>query len=142
MLKYLSYVSEQSHSINQYAIDQLLKKSRKNNETGDITGILIYFEGVFTQFLEGPEQEVNTLYKKITNDKRHHNLRELFSGNSTERFYGDWSMAYKTVDIAEAQEIIGYRPFDKSKFFEPVRGNKEHPGVLLLESFVEGLHFF
>ena len=142
MLKYISYVSEQSHSISEDDIEQLLQKSRTANSTKGITGILIYFEGVFTQFLEGPEQEIDSLYRKIRVDRRHHNLRELFSGSATDRFYGDWSMAYKTLDPSKAEEITGYRPFDKSKFFEPIDNNKEHPGVMLLESFVEGLHFF
>lgn len=142
MLKYISYVSEQSHSISENDIEKLLEKSRSKNLTKGITGILIYFEGVFTQFLEGPEQEIDSLYKQIRTDRRHRNLRELFSGASTDRFYADWSMAYKALDQQKAQEIAGYRTFSKSKFFEPVNGNKEHPGVLLLESFVEGLHFF
>lgn len=142
MLKYISYVSEQSHNISENEIEKLLEKSRERNSTKGITGILIYFEGVFTQFLEGPEQEIDSLYKKIRVDRRHSNLRELFTGDATDRFYADWSMAYKSLDQLKAQEITGYRPFDKSKFFEPVAGNKEHPGVMLLESFVEGLHFF
>ncbi len=142
MLKYISYVSEQSHSISENDIEQLLQKSRTKNSTNGITGILIYFEGVFTQFLEGPEQEIDMLYSKIRVDRRHRNLRELFSGSAVDRFYGDWSMAYKTLDSVKAQEITGYRPFDKSKFFEPLDKTKEHPGVMLLESFVEGLHFF
>ncbi len=142
MLKYISYVSEQSHSISENDIEKLLRKSRRTNSTKGITGILIYFEGVFTQFLEGPEQEIDSLYLKICTDKRHRNLRELFSGSAPDRFYGDWSMAYKTLDPLKAEEITGYRPFDKSKFFEPINNNKEHPGVVLLKSFVDGLHFF
>ncbi len=141
MLKYISYVSEQSHSLNQFQIEELLKKSRAKNSIKGITGILIYFEGIFTQYIEGPEKEIDTLYKKITADKRHKNLRRLFTGNSLDRFYPDWSMAYKSLDEQKALAITGYKPFDKTKFFEPAE-TREHPGVKLLESFVEGLHFF
>lgn len=142
MLKYISYVSEQSHTLSETNIEELLKKSRVRNSIRGITGVLIYFEGVFTQFLEGPEIEVDKLYKKISSDKRHRNLRKLFSGNTEDRYYRDWSMAYKTIDQDKASEITGYRPFDKTKFFEPHLDSKEHPGVMLLESFVNGLHFF
>ena len=142
MLKYISYVSEQSHSLSENDIEKLLERSRLKNSTKGITGILIYFEGVFTQFLEGPEQEIDFLYKQIRIDRRHRNFRELFSGSTTERFYADWSMAYKALDQQKTQAITGYRTFDKSKFFEPVNSSNEHPGVMLLESFVEGLHFF
>lgn len=142
MLKYISYVSEQSHSLSEQDIEQLLHKSRTANTTKGITGILIYFEGVFTQFLEGPELAIDSLYEKIRIDKRHKQLRELFSGTSENRFYGDWSMAYKPINQVKAQELTGYRTFDKSKFFEPVNQNQEHLGVKLLESFVKGLHFF
>lgn len=142
MLKYISYVSEQSHSLSESDIEQLLNKSRSSNTTKGITGILIYFEGVFTQFLEGPEQAIDTLYQKIRVDKRHKQLRELFTGTSQERFYGDWSMAYKPLDYQRAQEITGFRPLDKTKFFEPIYQEQNHPGVILLESFVNGLHFY
>lgn len=142
MFKYISYVSEQSHSLSQTDIEQLLRKSRTANTSKGITGILIYFEGVFTQFLEGPERQIDALYGKIAADKRHKQLRKLFSGSSDDRFYGDWSMAYKPLDQNKAQEITGYRTFDKTKFFEPIHKDQDHLGVMLLESFVEGLHFF
>lgn len=142
MLKHISYVSEQSHSLSENDIEELLKKSRSQNLAKNITGILIYFEGVFTQFVEGPELAIDDLYKKITQDRRHKNLRALFSGTTTDRYYGEWSMAYKSTDEIKALKIPGYFPFDKTKFFEPVNENKEHPGIMLLESFVDGLHFF
>ena len=142
MLKYISYVSEQSYSLSEMDIEQLLHKSRCANTTKGITGILIFFEGVFTQFLEGPEQAIDSLYEKIRLDKRHKEMRELFSGTSPDRFYGDWSMAYKPLDNSKAMEITGYRTFDKTQFFAPIDKEQNHPGVLLLESFVNGLHFF
>lgn len=142
MLKYLSYISEQSHMLSDKDVENLLVQSRASNKTKGITGLLIYFEGVFTQFLEGPQTEIDALYQKIAKDRRHKQLRELFSGTTTARFYGDWSMAYKALDQEKASQITGYRPFDKSKFFEPVQVNQVHPGVMLLESFVDGLHFF
>ena len=142
MLKYISYVSEQTHCLSQICIEELLEISRSNNATNNITGLLIFFEGVFTQFFEGPEKEVDALYEKIQSDSRHKNVRELFSGHSQFRFYSDWSMAYKTMEPEKAQQITGYKIFDKSKFFEPVSNNEDHPGVMLLESFVDGLHFF
>ena len=95
MLKYIAYVSRQSHIITDRALKELLEEARNNNTASAITGMLIYFHGTFIQYIEGEEENVDWLYSKIAKDKRHQNITELDSGFNKERAFSDWSMAFK-----------------------------------------------
>lgn len=140
MYKYISYISEQSHNLSENTIQEILSVSREKNSTKGITGILIYFEGIFTQFLEGPEKEIDNLYSSILVDSRHSNIKELFSGYSDYQYYSDWSMAYKKLDQEAIEGVLGYKNFDRDTFFKNSM-HDNHPGIALLESFINGLHF-
>jgi len=135
------YASEQSHSITESSIQEMLRKSRVNNSTKNISGLLIFFEGVFTQFLEGPAYEIDNLYARIIRDTRHTRIIELGSGHTADRYYSDWHMAYKKLSSEEVQNITGHKPLNKELFFRSPDSKAEHPGISLLSSFVNGLHF-
>ncbi|RMB56879.1 BLUF domain-containing protein [Dokdonia sinensis] len=139
MYKYVSYVSHQAHNLSDDGIKRLLKHSRKNNEAVGITGLLIFFEGVFTQYVEGPADAVDTLYKKIEKDSRHNQVVKLASGKIDNRYYGDWSMAYEELTTNQYTDITGYKTLDKQHYFKSPLSNFEHPGIDLLESFLGSL---
>ncbi|MEX0313462.1 MAG: BLUF domain-containing protein [Allomuricauda sp.] len=139
MYKYVSYISEQSSILTEVDIQELLSKSRANNQNSQITGILIHFNGIFTQFVEGPESSVDQLYAKIKKDPRHQNVKELISGYEDERFYKDWSMAYRSLHANEISSILGYRKLDKNLLFTN-DDRTNHFGITVLKNFVQGLH--
>lgn len=140
MLKHLSYVSEQSYILSEADIEQLLIQCRSKNSALGISGMLIYFDGTFTQFLEGPEAAIDGVFSKIQKDTRHHNVVLLASGFSDKRAFTDWSMAYKKLNPGEAQKILGYKRFKKEDLFTESSPGIQHPGVLLLKNFVNNLH--
>ena len=141
MFKYVAYISEQSHRFSEKEIQELLEKSRSKNSTREITGLLIFLDGIFTQFIEGPAETVNELYESISTDPRHKGLLELTSGISDKRYYSDWTMAYRKLNHDDFVKITGYRELDKSQFFSKSMHKVKHPGIQLLQSFVSGLHF-
>ncbi len=55
-------------------IEQILETSRRNNAKDDITGLLLYRDGSFVQFLEGPRSKVQQCYDRIAKDPRHRGL--------------------------------------------------------------------
>ena len=139
MFKYLAYVSRQSHVITDKDLKELLTKARNNNNAIEITGILIYFHGSFIQYIEGKEEKVDWLYKKIAKDERHQHVTELDSGFSEERAFSDWSMAFKKLEKDEASEILGYKNLETEKLFDEENKLEEHPALSLLNNYVKNL---
>ncbi len=66
-----TYLSQSKLDWTDEAIDQLLERSKQNNATRGITGAMIYANGYFMQLIEGPQNEVETLYSAIEADTRH-----------------------------------------------------------------------
>ena len=67
----ITYISSSARPINQNGLEDILVKSRKNNNEIGITGMLIYHNDTFLQVLEGDEEKVDTLMSKIKKDGRH-----------------------------------------------------------------------
>lgn len=140
MLKYLAYVSRQSFILSDEEITNLLITCRANNSRADISGMLLYFDGTFVQFLEGPQENIESLFQKISKDKRHQQIVTLMEGNANQREFEDWSMAYKQITASEAKKITGMKEFKKEDLFKGKNPESEHPGIVLLKSFVNNLH--
>jgi len=140
MFNYLAYVSRQSHIMSEDDISALLQKCRINNTQKDITGMLLYFDGTFVQFLEGPEENLNHLFAKISKDKRHQDVILLLEGQTEKREFADWTMAYKKLSVYEVNKIEGLKNFQKEDLFKGKDPNTEHPGLIMIKAFVSGLH--
>ena len=139
MFKYLAYVSRQSHVITDKGLKVLLSESRINNSATAVTGILIYFRGNFIQYIEGEEETIDQLYKKIVEDKRHQDVTELDSGFNKARALYDWSMAFKKLQKDEASVILGYKDLERKKLFNDARKLEDYPALRLLNNYIKSL---
>ncbi len=70
----ISYLSAATRPMSTDEVLALLRQCLANNEANDVTGLLIYNNETFLQTLEGDEQIVDELYRKIQKDPRHTNL--------------------------------------------------------------------
>lgn len=138
MIKYLSYVSEQTYPLTDNALDKLLKEARKKNKAVGVTGMLICYEGLFIQFIEGPAETIEKLFTTIRKDRRHKNVTELDTGYNAERQFQDWSMAFERLTPQKAKELTGFKNFVKEEVFL-TSNTKENPALLLLNAFVKNL---
>jgi Sensors of blue-light using FAD len=103
-----------SSSVGQFTEDQLLEllaKSRRNNKNLDITGMLLFKDGDFLQVLEGEEDRVRALSKKIAEDPRHDNFKVQLVRPCTKREFPDWSMGFQNLDELSPQDVPGYTTF-------------------------------
>ena len=75
-------------------LDRILAVSQRNNAAAGVTGALIFNAGLFGQVLEGPEEAVETTYKRIAADPRHGEVTILGRKPVTQRAFGDWSMGF------------------------------------------------
>lgn len=70
----LLYVSFASDEVNEVDIHEIVSKSQKRNLHRGITGAVLYADGVFLQLIEGKKEDVLSLFERIRNDSRHHNI--------------------------------------------------------------------
>ena len=90
-------------------LEALLTQSRSANEQADITGMLLYRNGRFIQYLEGPEQGVRTLLSRISADPRHTDVRVLDDTRPRARQFAEWTMGYEPVDETRTPLPAGFR---------------------------------
>ena len=95
-LKEIMYVSRSTvRPMSDLDMDDLLKNARQKNSDNNITGALLYDGKNFMQILEGDEQDVINVYKRILSDPRHKDIITLSNENVKMRCFGSWAMVYK-----------------------------------------------
>jgi hypothetical protein len=83
---------------------ELLTRSREANSKLGLSGMLLYKHGDFLQVLEGPEQVVRKMIRKIRLDPRHQSMLKLLEGDYAERQFPYWHMGFRNLDTAEASK--------------------------------------
>ncbi len=76
------------------ALDALLATSRRNNAHDGLSGMLIYQDGAFAQYLEGPKENLERTLARIYADLRHRQIIRLTAGPAERRLFTDWSMGF------------------------------------------------
>jgi hypothetical protein len=94
MLYHLTYRSIAIPEITIEQIEEILKTARNFNSKNDVTGCLIFSKGYFIQLLEGSKDTIYELMDSIDIDKRHTNIDILSEGETDERLFETWHMAY------------------------------------------------
>jgi len=92
MLVRLMYASRAVPAVDQEELISILRKSKHDNPTHGITGVLCFSEGIFLQVLEGGRSAVNRLYNRIVSDSRHTEVVLLSYEEIGERRFAGWSM--------------------------------------------------
>jgi len=95
----LVYVSSAVKLLSSEEIEYLLTRARERNEEYGITGVLLYIGGNFMQYIEGPADNLEVIYKIIREDKQHTGIILVTRETIKEREFSDWSMAYHTRDV-------------------------------------------
>ena len=108
---FLIYVSSAVTLFSEKDLFDLLEKSRHNNHKVGVTGMLLYKEGNFMQFLEGPKEEVFKLLEKIKKDPRHRGIITLLQQEHNEREFSEWAMGFKKLGSDQLLEVPGYSDF-------------------------------
>ncbi|OQX12545.1 MAG: family 3 adenylate cyclase [Desulfobacteraceae bacterium IS3] len=98
-MKRLTYISRLNSPLSEKEIEEIGIISRQNNQKQDITGVLIYFGGLFFQIIEGDDVKIDRLYEKIGQDKRHTDILCLKTEHQAEeRLFPNWSMNVINLD--------------------------------------------
>jgi hypothetical protein len=125
------YVSSATHLLQEAEIERLLSRARVRNARAGLTGLLLYSDGSFMQYIEGPREALMRTYAVIRRDPLHHDIDELLNEPLTEREFGDWAMAFKREMLPAFLTLPGRsRQTDASRTSQPPLG----PGRDLLRS--------
>lgn len=113
ILRQLFYVSRVADGVADRDVRKILAISRRNNRKLDVTGCLSCSGRHFAQILEGREDAIEPLRKRIAADPRHGGFQLLVDRTIVLREHPRWSMAYlhnvNLVDVFEAL-LSGPRP--------------------------------
>jgi Sensors of blue-light using FAD len=104
MLVRLMYASRAVDAVDQDALVAILRKSKTNNPSCGVTGVLCYSGGIFLQVLEGGRSAVNRLYSRIVTDPRHSQVELLSYEEIGERRFAGWAMGQ--VDMSRLNPAL------------------------------------
>lgn len=105
VLETFVYCSRASEGVGDVEVDRLIEFSQRRNAARGITGVLVFGNGVFFQWVEGPPTEVQTLVANLHADSRHHDIVELDrTVDKRERLYPGWEM--ERVDADDIRAVL------------------------------------
>lgn len=131
----LLYVSTARHRLSEQELEQLLVQARDANRAKGITGMLVYAEGYFIQYVEGPQSEVLALIRRIERDRRHHGVIRLYEGPEKQRVFSRWSMGFRAVQRDEHEAIDGLVNLVQRPLFSALPANIPRDLAMFMESF-------
>ena len=104
-MKRVRYISRFATDLTPQDIDQIVATSQKNNPGRNITGMLMASGDLFYQLLEGPKNEIDSLYDRISKDSRPEQVLLLESEvGQFERICPDWAMQKIDLSLKSSAE--------------------------------------
>ena len=90
----IMYSSQAAQPMTVTDLEKILTDARAGNQARNVTGALVYVDGVFFQILEGDKAVVSNLMANIARDTRHHSVKVFYEAKVDVRAFESWSMAY------------------------------------------------
>jgi hypothetical protein len=137
-LQMLIYLSSAAHLLSEKEMGRLLERARIRNAAEGITGILIYHDGCFVQYLEGPASGLAKVYKIIQSDPVHHGIIELLYEDIESRLFPGSSLSF----CSKYQAAFPNTKVDNSLLldcFAGVNGAMSSPITLLAKFWKEAI---
>jgi len=111
-LERLVYTSRACESMSTLMLFNLLNQARSKNARLQITGHLLYADGLFTQCLEGPTQSIDSLWQSIQADSRHDAISLLIRVPIEARRFKEWTMAFSSYRYLNEFDMPGFFPIN------------------------------
>jgi hypothetical protein len=108
-MRAIAYVSSAAWNLRDEDLEFIVSESRGLNFASGVTGVLLYCDGNFMHYFEGPDDAVLDTYERIRNSERHHQINELMNQAIEQREFGDWTMAFSRTTADAFLEIAAAR---------------------------------
>ncbi len=103
----IMYSSQATEPLAVTGLEQILADARAGNEARNVTGALVYVDGVFLQLLEGDSDVLRSLMENIGRDARHHSVKVFYEAQVEARSFESWRMAYVSATAEEMSAWAG-----------------------------------
>jgi Sensors of blue-light using FAD len=131
----IMYSSVMPLALDETELNQLLVQSAANNQRDGITGVLMVDRTLYIQYFEGPEAAVKALWSRISADKRHHLIVQLYEENGMlKRLFGQWAMLRGKASRAEMLSLIRNADVQSDTVPRPAWSLAIAPLVILLDA--------
>ena len=127
MLAHLAYVSIRKKNCTQEEIEKILMACKINNAPLHITGVLLYSENRFIQYVEGESAAIMSLYDKIKKDVRHEKAVMISYNPIQSRIFPSWQMGSRKIVSDDISFVTDITPGDK-EVFKKIMNGKETDG--------------
>ncbi len=105
LLAHVAYCSRAADGVDDAEVGRIVASSQRHNPERGITGMLVFGNGVFFQWIEGPRARIEKLMAILHGDARHHDIVTLDqTEEARERLYPDWDM--EQVDADDIREVL------------------------------------
>jgi hypothetical protein len=99
------YCSLASEGVDEHTVARIVEQAHAANPGLGITGMLVFGDGVFFQWIEGPRDHIVPLMDRIRADPRHRQVVTLSESEEVrERLFPDWDM--ELVTSGEIREVL------------------------------------
>lgn len=133
MLSHLIYISFRDKNCTEEDISNILKSCQANNKHDDITGVLLYSDIKFLQYLEGDYEKILSLFNKIKEDKRHSNVVMLTSFPIKERAFPSWQMGSKFINFENIDFRTDISETDQNTFKDVLSGKTNNQAIPVIQ---------
>ncbi len=100
-IHHIVYCSKAAHHMDKEALEKIIATAKHHNPRCGITGLLVIGIGIFYQWLEGPRDNVTSLFKMISADSRHSDVVLITKEDEfRERLFPNWDM-----ELVAAEDI-------------------------------------
>ena len=104
-LSTMIYRSDAVGDMSEDALQALLPAARARNRSEGITGMVVFKEGHYFQWLEGPEAGMARVWDSVSHDARHTNIAILSHQTTPSRLFGDFDMRLLSANKDRSGQI-------------------------------------
>jgi len=105
-IRAIVYASQLAPQTSQAHFSRLLADAARFNRLAGVTGVLLFDGRRFLQYIEGPEDGIDSVYPRITSASSHIGQLELARGPVCSRLFPNWAMHDLAVDALELDRVI------------------------------------
>lgn len=98
MFRHIAYVSLATSPLTPEVLSDILEVSARNNERDGITGVLMHYDDLFFQVLEGESPAVEQCFSRVSKDPRHSSISVTLDETVEVRSFPGWLMGYVGPD--------------------------------------------
>lgn len=99
----IAYASEARADLRTTDLDRLLADATAFNR---VAGVLMFDGSRFLQYLEGPEDGIDSVFQRIFNARSHAQMRLLCRAPVVQRAFPRWSMGTRRIDADLLTQIV------------------------------------